>query len=102
VQSSMTSHDKLVAIYGLLMHSRDVQVALRFKSLDSLRSARYRGRLRLDMFPIPGRRGLFARTEDVASLMASFHPASDQSPAAGPPQPAEATCNPTKKGADMS
>lgn len=51
------------------MHSRDVQVTLRFRTPDALRVARHRGRLNLEMFPMPGRRGLFARTEDVAMLL---------------------------------
>ena len=51
------------------MDSRDVQLTLRFRTPDALRLARKRGRLDLRMFAMPGRRGLFARTEDVALLL---------------------------------
>lgn len=51
------------------MHARDVQEVLRYPTADALRAARSRGRLTLEMFRVPGRRGLFARTEDVARLL---------------------------------
>lgn len=65
----MNSQDLLQNIYGPLMHSRDVQQALRFRTADGFRAARSRGRLVLDMFTLPRRRGLFAKTEDVARLL---------------------------------
>lgn len=65
----MSPSAALNQVFGPLMDSRDVQVALRYRSPDALRVARKQGRLELEMFPLPGRRGLFARTEDVAKLL---------------------------------
>lgn len=53
------------------MHARDVQHTLRFQTNESFRVARHRGYLQLRMFSMPGRRGLFARTEEVALLIES-------------------------------
>lgn len=55
--------------YGPLMSSRDVQQVLRFSTPEGLRAARHRSRLVLDMFKLPGRKGLFANTADVAKLI---------------------------------
>lgn len=55
--------------YGPMMNSRDVQTALRYRTLGGFRAARHLGTINLEMFRIPGRRGLFAKTEDVAFLM---------------------------------
>lgn len=55
--------------FGPLMASRDVQQVLRFRTPEGLRAARCRGRLNLEMFRLPGRRGLFARTADVVRLI---------------------------------
>lgn len=65
----MSTSFALNQVFGPLMHSRDVQAALRYPSPDALRVARKQGRLELEMFSLPGRRGLFARTEDVAKLL---------------------------------
>lgn len=59
----------LIERFGPLMCSKDVQQALRFGTAEGLRAARSRGRLPLAMFRLPGRRGLFARTSDVAALI---------------------------------
>lgn len=55
--------------FGPLMSSRDVQHTLRFTTNESFRVARNRGYLKLRMFAMPGRRGLFAKTEEVAHLI---------------------------------
>lgn len=52
-----------------MMNARDVVEALRFKNSDALRAARKTGRLGFEMFPVQGRRGMFARTEDVAKVL---------------------------------
>lgn len=62
----MNSSLTLSRLYGPLMHTSDLQQALRYRSADALRVARASGRLTIPMFSLPGRRGLFARTEDVA------------------------------------
>lgn len=59
----------LIDRYGPLMCSRDVQQTLRFRTAEGFRAARSRGRLPLVMFRLPGRKGLFARTSDVAQLI---------------------------------
>lgn len=59
----------LIERFGPLMCSKDVQQALRFKTPEGFRAARTRGRLPLTMFRLPGRRGLFAKTSDVAELI---------------------------------
>lgn len=55
--------------FGPLMSSRDIQHTLRFATNESFRVARTRGYLNLRMFAMPGRRGLFAKTEEVACLI---------------------------------
>ena len=67
----MTQKDiqELTNRYGPLMSSRDVQQVLRFSTPEGLRAARHRSRLVLDMFKLPGRKGLFANTADVAKLI---------------------------------
>lgn len=65
----MSTSAALNQVFGPLMNSRDVQTALRYPTPDAVRVARKQGRLDLEMFPLPGRRGLFARTEDVAKLL---------------------------------
>lgn len=55
------------------MSSRDVQQALRYRTADGFRAARSRGRLGLEMFALPRRRGLFAWTQDVALLLERSH-----------------------------
>jgi hypothetical protein len=65
----MDTFHLLCQTYGPLMHSRDVQAALRYRTAGGFRAARHLGTIHLNMFAIPGRRGLFAKTEDVAELM---------------------------------
>ena len=67
----MTTTAHLQDRFGPLMHARDIQQTLRFSTSESFRAARHRGYLKLKMFPMPGRRGLFARTEEVAGLIDS-------------------------------
>jgi len=55
--------------FGPLMHARDIQQTLRFETNESFRVARHRGYLKLKMFAMPGRRGLFAKTEEVACFI---------------------------------
>lgn len=62
----VNSCSTLTQLYGPLMHTRDVQQALRYQSAEAVRVARASGRLKIPMFSLPGRRGLFVRTEDVA------------------------------------
>lgn len=46
-----------------------MQQVLRFSTPEGLRAARHRSRLVLDMFKLPGRKGFFANTADVANLI---------------------------------
>jgi hypothetical protein len=65
----MSALEFLHQSFGPIMASRDVQQVLRFRTPEALRAARNRGRLKLEMFRLPGRRGLFARTADVLRLI---------------------------------
>lgn len=55
--------------YGPLISGRDLARVSGFRSTDALRMAAGRGSLGFEVFSIPGRRGRFARTEDVASWL---------------------------------
>lgn len=68
----MNTEITLLQIHGPIMTSRAVQEALHFRTPEGLRSARRTGRLKLSMFKHPSRRGLFAKTADVAALLDTF------------------------------
>ena len=61
------------------MHSRDVQKVLCYKTSGGFRASRHQGKVNLEMFRIAGRRGLFARTEDVAAILEAVIPPRTQS-----------------------
>lgn len=58
--------NRLVREYGELISSRDLPGLLAFPSADAFRKARQRNDLPFPVFCLPGRRGTFARTMDVA------------------------------------
>lgn len=71
--------DWLLDRYGALMHAHDIEKALRYPSAAAFRMARMRGKIELPMFPLPGRRGLFAHTEDVAVTITRLFPSEEKS-----------------------
>lgn len=67
----MPSKAELIQVYGLLVSGRDLAKLAGFKSTDALRVAEQRGRLGFHVFRIEGRKGRFARVEDVAEWIES-------------------------------
>lgn len=65
----MTLKATLIETYGPLVSGRDLARLAGFKSTDALRIAEQRGRLGFRVFRIEGRRGRFARVEDVADWL---------------------------------
>jgi hypothetical protein len=57
----------LLARYGLVMGTAQLREALCYPSTDALRVAIARGKVGLRTFTIPGRRGHFALTQEVAT-----------------------------------
>lgn len=70
----------LIESYGVLMHAHDVQKVLRYPSSAAFRMARMRGRINLPMFSIPGRKGLFAYTQEVAKAIDQLIPSEEGNP----------------------
>ena len=65
----MSSKVQLIETYGPLVSGRDLAKLAGFKSTDALRVAEQRGHLGFRVFRIEGRRGRFARVEDVAAWL---------------------------------
>jgi len=65
-------HDRLFEKYGPLICGDDLLQVAGFHSADALRMAAKRGALGFALFALPGRRGRFARTEDVASWLSTL------------------------------
>lgn len=63
--------DRLVARYGELMDSRALTALFKFGSDRSFRRSAAKGTLPVSVFHMPGRRGWFARTRDVAMWLAA-------------------------------
>jgi hypothetical protein len=55
--------------FGELMSSRQASEALQFSSVQALRKAHKRGMVPFSLFRLPGRRGLFVSTRDVARFL---------------------------------
>jgi hypothetical protein len=62
---------RLLESYGPLVSGSDLARLAGFKSTDALRVAEQRGRLGFHVFRIDGRKGRFARVEDVATWIES-------------------------------
>lgn len=60
---------KLLDVYGPLISGRDLARLAGFRTTDALRVADQRGRLGFQVFRIEGRRGRFARVEEVADWL---------------------------------
>ena len=64
--------EKYFERYGPLMQGRDVWRALGYPSQDAFGMARRRGTIPVNLFQVPGRRGVFAYTADVARWVATI------------------------------
>jgi len=61
--------EKLFARYGALMGGKDLYAALGFKSYSAFYRAKELGEQGVSVFQLPGRRGWFALTDDVAAWL---------------------------------
>ena len=59
----------LLKEYGPLMTGETLWNSLGFKNYAAFRQARTAGRLDVDVFSLPKRRGLFAHTKDIAKWL---------------------------------
>lgn len=55
--------------YGPALGGRDLYAALGFKTYASFHRSKQRGEVGVHVFPLPGRRGWFALTADVAAWL---------------------------------
>ncbi len=55
--------------YGGLLRLEDLAQVLRYPTVQAVRQARYRGRLPVEVFHVPSRRGWFATSQAVAGLL---------------------------------
>lgn len=62
-------YDDMVARYGLLLTGKDLLQCLGFKNAAALRQARFRGHIGVPIFSLPNRKGVFAKTKDVAEWL---------------------------------
>ncbi len=62
----------LLAEHGELVSGGDLQRCLGFKSARSFQRAQKEGRLPVTTFSLPGRRGVFARTRDIAAWLGTL------------------------------
>ena len=67
----MSTTEKFLEAYGPLVSGGDLAKLAGFRNTDALRVAVQRGRLGFEVFRIEGRRGRFARVEDVAAWIES-------------------------------
>ena len=60
---------RLFDLYGPLLGGQDLCVALGYRSSAALRQARKRGKVGVRTFALPGRKGTFASTTEVAAWL---------------------------------
>jgi hypothetical protein len=61
--------DQLLGRYGPTIGGRDLYAALGFKSYAAFHRSQQRGELGIGVFKLPGRRGWFALTAEVAEWL---------------------------------
>lgn len=59
----------LVAAYGAVLGGKDLSRALGFRTQSAFRKALERGALSIKIFQLPGRRGRFALTNELATWL---------------------------------
>ena len=73
-QDSLTCVQQyMIDKHGLLMSGKTLWCALGFENSQSFRKARSQGRIGVEVFSIPKRRGSFALTVDVASWIENLN-----------------------------
>lgn len=68
----MSLATKLLETYGPLVSGSDLARLAGFKSTDAFRMAERRGQIGFEVFRIEGRKGRFARVEDLARWLESL------------------------------
>lgn len=63
------THELLIAKYGPLMDAKALCEVFKYPSVPALKRSVDRGRMPCPVFTFPGRRGLFAKTEEVAHAL---------------------------------
>lgn len=63
------TYDRLFKEYGPLMTGKVLWRSLGFSNNEAFRQAKTAGRLDVDVFTLPKRRGLFAHTKDIAGWL---------------------------------
>lgn len=69
--SSSNLSDQLLTRYGPMLGGRDLYAALGFKSYAAFHRSKQLGDLGVSVFTLPGRRGWFALTADIAKWLDS-------------------------------
>lgn len=82
---------RLVACHGDLMDGRALTALFKFSSSRSFRRSAAKGLLPVSVFRMPGRRGWFARTRDVAAWLAAAGASSELRTAAQVAEPINPT-----------
>lgn len=80
--------ESLIATYGPILDSKALCKILCFPSVAALNAAKTRGRLPFRVVELEGRRGVFARTLDIANYLdATFGEAPNESARVGQTEP---------------
>lgn len=82
---------RLVACHGDLMDGHALTALFKFSSPRSFRRSAAKGSLPVSVFRLPGRRGWFARTRDVAVWLAAVGASSELRTAAQVAEPTKPT-----------
>jgi len=69
VISSKSLSDQLMELYGPTLGGRDLYAALGFKTYGAFHRSKQRDEIGIKIFTLPGRRGWFALTTDVAKWL---------------------------------
>ena len=72
-QSLADFENALLVLYGPVLGGRELSRALGFPSAGAFAKARQRQRVPIRTFTMPGRRGCFAATADLAAWLWRFH-----------------------------
>ncbi len=74
--------EQMVSHYGPTLGGRDLYAALGFKSYAAFHRSKQRGEVGVHVFTLPGRRGWFALTADVAKWLTIQRQATGERPKA--------------------
>lgn len=76
----LSGDSPLVVEHGALVNGRALRRLMGFRSESAFRSAVLAGRVPVAVFPLPGRKGLFAKTAEVERWLRSLPRANPESP----------------------